>query len=179
MGNLSRESNCLTSFRHMGHRTLRFLCYAGRVHVELLQAGCAECVPAVDQNAGYSLRDVVVGSAELAGVLVDERAGEFEYLGLSLCGSLLRLLEEVRGRVNQFLHPYSNINQPLLYPPIIIPPVCQSPRNCPPPSSTSTSSPAPPYSCTECSPSRPSPAATSTRTCCSSNPSRTSSSSVI
>lgn len=60
MGNLSIESRYLTSFKHIGHRTLLLLKIRRKVRVELGEAGSTEGMPAMDHDSRDALERIII-----------------------------------------------------------------------------------------------------------------------
>lgn len=94
----------LTSLRHIGQRTLRFLDLGIGLHEEFLQAWGAKSVATVDEYSGYVVFGIVVIFAQLAGVFVDEFVDEFLYLLVEIVGEVFGLSEKESRGVLEFLH---------------------------------------------------------------------------
>ena len=77
---------------------------SGKVHVELLEAGSAKSVTAVNHDARNAVGGVVPLLAQRTAVLVQQLAHELVDLLPVQIRWVLRLLEEERGRVLQFFH---------------------------------------------------------------------------
>ncbi len=71
-----------------------------KLHKELLKAGGAESMAAVDEDSWDAIMDIVGQTAQLALIFVEKFLHELLNVGWGRCGCLFSLFEEVSCWVN-------------------------------------------------------------------------------
>lgn len=88
------ESIYLTSLRHIGQRTRRFLLLSIAIHIKFVQTRGTKSMATMYEYSGYVVASIIIVLAQLAGVLIDEFSNEFLYFRVELIGDGLSLPEE-------------------------------------------------------------------------------------
>lgn len=96
----------LTSLRHIGQRTLRFLKLGWWLHEELVETRGTKCVTTMNEYSWYVVACIVILFTQLTSILINELIDKFLYFGTEFIGSLFSLPKEESCGVFEFLHPF-------------------------------------------------------------------------
>ena len=94
----------LTSLRHIGQRTLRFLLLGTGLHEEFIETRATKCMATMDEYSWYVVAGIIISFTKLACIFIDEFSDEFLYFRGKIVGDLFSLFKEESCGVLEFLH---------------------------------------------------------------------------
>ena len=94
----------LTSLRHIGQRTLRFLLLGTWLHEEFIETRATKCMSTMDEYSWYVVPGIIISFTKLACIFIDKFSDKFLYFWGKIVGDLLSLLKKESCGVLKFLH---------------------------------------------------------------------------